>query len=109
MAEELTQIERIEAKRFKVTTVKDFLDLTDEDELIIEIRLALSRLIHERRKRLGLSQVAIAKRMGSSQSRMAMIEKNDPSVSIDLLLKAAAATQATIDDIAEAIRPSKVA
>lgn len=42
--------------------------------------------------------------MGSSQSRMAKIEKNDPSVSTDLLLRAVAATGATTEDVAEAIR-----
>ena|SRR5258708_38940975 len=100
------EIERIERKGFKATTVKDFLDLTPEDELIIELRLALSTLLHDRRKRLALSQTAVAKRIGSSQSRMARIENNDPSVSTDLLLRAVAATGATIEDIAEAIRPT---
>jgi hypothetical protein len=37
---------------------------------------------------------------------MARIENNDPSVSTDLLLKAVAATGATINDLAEAIRPT---
>ena len=100
------EIESIEAKGFKVTTVKDVLDLTPEDELIIEMRLALSNLLHQRRKMLALSQTALAHRIGSSQSRMARIEKNDPSVSTDLLLKAVAATGATIEDVAEAIRPT---
>jgi DNA-binding XRE family transcriptional regulator len=103
------EIERIESKGFKVTTVKDFLDLTPEDELIIELRLALSTLLHERRKKLALSQTTVAKRMGSSQSRMARIENNDPSVSIDLLLKAVAATGATVDDVVDALRPRAIA
>jgi DNA-binding XRE family transcriptional regulator len=100
------EIETIETKGFKVTNVKDFLDLTAEDELIIELRLALASLLYERRKMLALSQTDIARRIGSSQSRMARIENNDPSVSTDLLLKAVAATGATINDLAEMIRPT---
>jgi DNA-binding XRE family transcriptional regulator len=97
------EIEQIEAKGFSVTTAKDFLSLTPEDELIIEIRLALSHLLVDRRRKLGMSQTAIAKRIGSSQSRMARVENNDPSVSTDLLIKALAATGATIDDVSMAI------
>jgi len=100
------EIERIKAKGYQVTNVTDFLNLTPEDEIVIELRLALSNLLHERRKMLALSQAAIAKRMGSSQSRMARIEKNDPSVSTDLLLRAVAATGATIKDVVDALGQS---
>lgn len=101
------QIERIEVKGFSVTNVKDFLNLTPEDELIIEIRLALTALFVDRRKELGISQTTIAKRIGSSQSRIAKVENNDPSVSTDLLIKALAATGATIIDIVESMKPKE--
>src|SRR5581483_4278956 len=48
-----------------------------------------------RRAELGLSQAVVAKRLGSSQSRVAKMEAGDPSVSLDLLLRALLALGAT--------------
>jgi hypothetical protein len=45
------EIARAEAKGFKVSTVKEFLGLTPDDELIIEMRLALSHLLQDRGER----------------------------------------------------------
>ena len=103
----LTQEEkaRAEAKGWKVGTVSEFLGLSPEEELIIEMRLNLAKLLRERREGLALSQRSFAKRIGSSQSRVAKIEANDPSVSLDLLVKAVGATGATLADVAEAINP----
>ncbi|MFC1515982.1 helix-turn-helix domain-containing protein [Thermodesulfobacteriota bacterium] len=53
----------------------------------IELKLALSQALIERRKQRKLTQVQLAKRLKSSQSRIAKMEKGDPSVSIDLLIK----------------------
>ena len=105
----LTQVEkdRAEAKGWKVGSVAEFLELTPSEELAIEFRLSLTELIKARRKDQALSQRRFAKIMGSSQSRIAKIEANDPSVSIDLLIKAAGVTGATISDVADAIRPRK--
>jgi transcriptional regulator with XRE-family HTH domain len=36
---------------------------------------------------MGLTQVALAKKIKSSQSRVAKMEAGDPSVSIDLLVR----------------------
>ena len=68
-------------------TVKQFLDLSDADMEYIETRRALSRLLKERRGKLGLSQVQVAARLRTSQSRVAKMEKADPTVSADLLLQ----------------------
>jgi len=40
------------------------------------------------RQRQGLSQAALAKRIASSQSRVAKLEAGDPSISFELLLRA---------------------
>jgi transcriptional regulator with XRE-family HTH domain len=40
------------------------------------------------RKRSHLSQAALAKRIGSSQPRVAKIESHDPEVSLDLQMRA---------------------
>src|SRR5438477_9385902 len=69
-------------------SVKEFLGLSDADIEYIETRRALSRLLKERRGKLRLSQVELAARLQTSQSRVAKMEKADPTVSADLLLQA---------------------
>lgn len=81
----------------------ELLGLTDEEEAVVELRLRLSDGVRRRRARLGLSQAAVAKRLGSSQSRVAKMEAADPSVSLDLLLRALLAMGATRREIARAI------
>ena len=68
-------------------SVKDFLDLSDADIEYIELRRALSRLLKEVRQKLHLTQVQVAARLRTSQSRLAKMEKADPTVSSDLLLR----------------------
>jgi len=53
-----------------------------------------------------LSQVALAKRVKSGQSRVAKMEAGDPSVSIDLLLRTLFALGATSREVASAISKS---
>jgi hypothetical protein len=48
-------------------------------------------------------QVELAKRIGSSQSRVAKIEATDPSVSPDLLVRSLIALRATRKDLGRAI------
>jgi DNA-binding transcriptional regulator YiaG len=68
-------------------SVKEFLKLSDADMEYIEMRRALSRLLKEKRGRLRLSQVEVASRLHTSQSRVAKMEKADPTVSADLMLQ----------------------
>ncbi len=83
---------RLEDAGWTVGSTAEFLRLTPEEQAIIEMRLALSAVLRNRRRVLGLSQVALAKRLGSSQSRVAKMEAADPSVSLDLLVRALFAT-----------------
>jgi len=94
---------RLEAAGFKVGTVQEFLGLTDEENALVEMRLSLSAAIRERRRIHHLSQVSLAKRLKSSQSRVAKIEAGDPSVSVDLMLKALLATGATREEVGAVI------
>ncbi|MBI4024069.1 MAG: XRE family transcriptional regulator [Verrucomicrobia bacterium] len=68
-------------------SVQDFLDLSNADVEYIEIRLTLSHLLKERRQKRHLTQVQVATRLHTSQSRVAKMEKGDPTVSVDLLLQ----------------------
>ncbi|GJQ22143.1 MAG: hypothetical protein HBSIN02_24980 [Bacteroidia bacterium] len=78
---------RLESKGWKVGTVQDFLKLSDEEAAYVEIKLTLAKNIQKRRRALRLTQTELAKRLKSSQSRIAKMEAGDPSVSVDLLVR----------------------
>ncbi|MEZ5307196.1 MAG: helix-turn-helix transcriptional regulator [Pyrinomonadaceae bacterium] len=77
----------LEAKGFEVTTVADFLGLSKHEEAIIELRLALSQELKKRRIGARISQERFAKRLETSQARVAKMEAGDKSVSLDLLIR----------------------
>ena len=79
--------DRLAKRGWKVGSVAEFLDLSAEESAYIEIKLALSEKLRERRRRKKLTQAQLAKAIDSSQSRVAKMEAGDPTVSIDLLVK----------------------
>jgi hypothetical protein len=64
----------------------DFLRLSADERRYIETKLALAVGLRQRREHLGLTQMEVARRSGSSQSRVAKMEAADRTVSTDLLL-----------------------
>jgi DNA-binding transcriptional regulator YiaG len=68
-------------------SAQEFLGLSDAEVEFIETRRALSRLLKSARGRLRLTQAQVAQRLHTSQSRVAKMEKADPTVSSDLLLQ----------------------
>jgi transcriptional regulator with XRE-family HTH domain len=59
--------------------------------------------LRQRRRKSDLTQAELAKRIGSSQSRVAKMEAGDPSVSIDLVIRALLAIGVRPKRIAEAL------
>lgn len=94
--------ERLQAQGWKVGTVTDFMELTPEEEALIEIKLALSKSLRERRAK-QMTQAELAERLKSSQPRIAKAEGGDRSVSIELLMRAMLATGATPKEIGKVI------
>jgi transcriptional regulator with XRE-family HTH domain len=68
------------------------------------MKLALSRSLRDHRQRRGVSQVELAKRLHSSQSRVAKMEAGDPSVSMDLLVSSLLVLGAKPTDFSRTIR-----
>ena len=91
---------RLEARGWRVGTASDFLRLSAEEAALIEMKLNLSQALRARREARGLSQVALAKRLRSSQSRVSKMEAADQTVSIDLLVRGLVVLGATPRDIA---------
>jgi ribosome-binding protein aMBF1 (putative translation factor) len=94
---------RLKEAGWNTGSVAEFLELTPEESALIEIKVRLTELVKKARARRNLSQMALAKRLGSSQSRVAKIEAGDPSVSLDLLVRASFASGATRKELARAI------
>ncbi|MGD2154035.1 MAG: helix-turn-helix transcriptional regulator, partial [Gemmatimonadales bacterium] len=79
--------DRLERAGWKVGDTKEFLDLSDAEMAVIDVRVSLARELRNRRRQQKISQATLAKRLGSSQSRVAKMEAGDPSVSLDLLIR----------------------
>lgn len=93
----------LEAKGWRFGTVQDFLGLSDEEAAYLEVRLRLADSLRRCREKQNLSQTDLAKRLHSSQSRVAKMEGGDPSVSIDLLIRSLLALGASSRDLARTI------
>lgn len=66
----------------------ELLGLSRADMAMVEAKVALTKALRDRRTSLGMTQATLAQATGTSQSRMARIEACDPSVSIELVLRA---------------------
>lgn len=97
---------KLEGKGWTVGTVDEFLGLSEQESRLVELKLRLAQAVKQRRLEQRIPQAELAKQMNSSQSRVAKIEANDASVSMDLLFKALICTGATEDDIARVISHS---
>ena len=95
-------VERLRADGWKVGSAASFLQLSDEERRLVDLKLSLSRAVRHSRAKRKLSQSDLAGRMKSSQSRIAKIEAGDPSVSLDLIVRALIASGATARDIQSA-------
>jgi len=102
---DLKKRKRLEAKGWKVGTVKELLDLSEAEERFIEIKLALARAFTDLREQFG-TQAKTAKHLKSSQSRVAKMEAGDRTVTLDLLVRGLLALGATQADVAKVFRPS---
>jgi len=79
---------RLEAAGWVVGDTKRFLDLTEDESRLIEMKLALATALRTERKKNRLTQAQLAALLESSQSRVAKMEAGDASVSLDLLVRA---------------------
>lgn len=97
------QRKRLEAAGFAVGSAAEFLELAPEEAALVEMRIALSHALRERRRESGMTQAALARRIGSSQSRVAKMEAGHPSVSLDLLIRALLAAGASRRQVGQAV------
>ena len=100
---------KLERAGWKLGSAREFLGLTGEEAALIEIKLALARGIKERRLSLRLTQEDLAKRLRSSQSRIAKMEASDATVSMDFLVRSLLVLGATTEEVGRVIARSSAA
>ena len=94
---------RLERGGWRVGSAEDFLGLSAEEASLVDMKLALSARLREARMRQHWTQADLARRLGSSQSRVAKMEAGDPGVTLDLLVRGLLATGASPRDVAKAL------
>ncbi len=106
-----TKRKRLEAAGWSIGSTADFLELTEVEESLVEMRLALASALRTRRIESRLTQAELAKRIGSSQSRVGKMETAAPDVSLELLVKSLVSLGVTRSDIGKMIaaRPTRQA
>lgn len=96
------KLKKLRAAGWKAVSVKEFLQLSDEEAMLVELRLSLADAVKSSRQKRGLSQMDLAQRMKSSQSRVAKMESGGPSVSLDLIVRAFFASGGTRQELQRA-------
>ena len=87
---------------WKTGDTGDFLRLSPEERLYVEMKAALAHSLYKLRGKRRMTQKQLALLLRSSQSRIAKMEKNDSSVSLDLLIRSLIAMGAVITKSTEA-------
>jgi ribosome-binding protein aMBF1 (putative translation factor) len=95
--------QRLEAAGFKVGSADEFLNLSPSESALVSLRLSLASEVRRRRLQLNYSQAELARRLGSSQSRVAKLEAAGADVSLDLLFRALFATGAKNRDVGKVV------
>ena len=80
--------QRLQKAGWRLGDAKEFLRLTPVESGLVEVRWLLAASVREARLQQHLTQARLASLLGSSQSRVAKLEAGDPSVSLDLLVRA---------------------
>ena len=100
------KLKQLRAAGWQAGSARDFLQLSDEEAALVEIKLILTDAVRQARAKHKLSQSDLALRIKSSQSRVAKIEAGDPSVSLDLIVRALFAAGATRKEVQKAFATS---
>ena len=89
----------LEAAGYRFCDAGDFLGLSDEERQLVELRVMAAKAVRSRREGSCLTQLQLATKIGSSQSRVAKIEAASPDVSLDLMFRGLFAVGGTMSDL----------
>jgi transcriptional regulator with XRE-family HTH domain len=94
------------ARGWAVGDTREFLGLAEEEAAFVELKLALADNLKQRRLKRGMTQTQLARRLESSQSRVAKMEAGDRSVTLDLLVRSLLTVGMTRRELAKVIATS---
>src|SRR4051812_27162978 len=97
------------SQSYRVTTAQEFLDLSDDDMALIDLKVSLIKKLRAVRAQSKLTQKQLAKLIGSSQPRVAMLERGSPDVSLDLICRALLALGVSRNEIGKTISAKRAA
>ena len=83
---------KLQAGGWRLGDAQDFLQLTEQELMLLQIKESLSQAVRTMRMRQKLTQTELAKRMHSSQARVARSEGADELLTADLMLQPSIAT-----------------
>jgi ribosome-binding protein aMBF1 (putative translation factor) len=101
--------ERLEKAGWKIGSADEFLGLSPEESAYLNLKERMGTVLREWRTSRDLTQTQLATKIGSSQSRVAKMESGDPTVTLDLVIKALIALGASNRDLADAIASPEAA
>jgi len=93
------QRKKLEDAGWKIGSADEFLELSPEESILIDIKLSLAPQLKELRTKRHMTQADLAKLIGSSQSRVAKMEAAEQSISVDLYIRSFASLGASQKDI----------
>jgi transcriptional regulator with XRE-family HTH domain len=97
---------RLEAAGFEFGTVGELFGLTEAEEQLIEMKVAIAEAVRDLRERRALSQADLARLLGSGQARVSKLERASESTSLDTLFRCMLVLGASRQDLAKAISHS---
>jgi predicted XRE-type DNA-binding protein len=100
---------KLEAAGWKLGDAADFLEIEDVERQMLDARVKLALAIRRQRESRKLSQKALGLRLGTSQPRVAKIERAASDVSLDQLMRAFAAVggRIVVKDAGEKAKKSR--
>ena len=100
---------KLEVAGFKVGTVQKFLNLSDDEMALIDLKVTLVTMLKAARESKGITQQKLAKLMSSSQSRVAKLEGACVDASLDLICRALFPVGVTSREIGRTIAGKRAA
>ena len=98
---------RLEAAGWKAGSAEEFPGLSVVESALIELRLRLSDKLKRQRRSQKMSQAEFAESLQSSQSRIAKMEANDSTVSIDLMVRSLIGSGLTLQDLSDVLKENE--
>lgn len=80
--------DKLEKAGLIVTNASEWLGLSKEEEALVEMRVNLAREVERLRRENGVTQKALAERVGTKQPAVARMVRSPSSTTLDSLVKA---------------------